>query len=98
MHIFRIDLESNDCNPQQGIIYLCLLHVCMLFLEKIVPPEKGDVLLPMSFIIAVGNCLINPIVSRLYSDLHDFILDYLEVNEKKNKVFVTYLIDYFKEM
>lgn len=76
-------MASNDSDPQQGITYLCLLHNCADFLQKIKPKQD---FLPINFKIALENTLLNPIISRLYSELHDFFLDFMEVRRITTKL------------
>lgn len=59
----------------------------MRFLKKVVPLEMADVLLPTIFKSALANGLINPIVSRLYLNLHNVMLAYTEVKTYTEIVF-----------
>lgn len=77
---FRAETMLNDFDPLLVSIYLKLMYISVDLLNKLVPLQKADGILPGSFKNALGNALLNAAVTVGHNNLHKFILEYVEVS------------------
>lgn len=60
-------------------VYLYLATNCAKTLKSMVPLDKTAFILPNNMKIALSNCLLDVVLSRMYPAVHEIILDYVKV-------------------
>lgn len=78
MDFFRLESCTSENNLNSRALYLHILHTCASTLNKLVAPAECIYLLPPNFKKALSNSLMDVTLSRLYPEVHEILLEYVQ--------------------
>jgi hypothetical protein len=74
-----VEATSEDRNVNHRVTQLCVLHNCANFLVKMVSLSQTGLIVPRNLKNALANSLIDVTLSKLYPELYDTLLTYVQV-------------------
>lgn len=98
LEYFRVESLSCDKELNSRAIYLCLLHHCVNFMNNFIPIDKMNVIVPKKLKITLTNALMDVTLSKLYPNLYEILLQFVEVITKPNFCLLIILKDCFVEI